>query len=148
MQKFEIDGYNDNNILYIWKNKAVEIKKNKKGRYEITTSTFKEIKDARHFNSSKKEKETFKSPFEALFIADCLMRDLSKEDNHQNKIEQEVKKIINKLETKFKDGVPLDKIIKETEASNINKDKLNIIIKRLKYAGEIYEPKRNCIRLI
>ncbi len=59
-----------------------------------------------------------------------------------------VKEIINELDVKFKKEIPFAEIIKEAESKNINKDKLEEVIEKLKRAGEVYEPKRDFLQKI
>lgn len=59
-----------------------------------------------------------------------------------------VKEIINELDVKFRKEIPFNEIIKEAETKNINKEKLEEVIEKLKRAGEIYEPKRDFIQKI
>ncbi len=59
-----------------------------------------------------------------------------------------IKEIINELEKKFGEEIPIKDIIEEASARGMSQDKAEDAIERLKRQGDIYEPKRGFIQKV
>ncbi|MBR9690993.1 minichromosome maintenance protein MCM [Candidatus Woesearchaeota archaeon] len=57
-----------------------------------------------------------------------------------------VKEIINDLESSIGKSIPIDEIIRSAEAKEIEREKVEEVIEKLKRAGDIFEPKRGTIQ--
>ncbi len=56
-----------------------------------------------------------------------------------------IKEIISQLEGEFKNGIPVEEILKVAEDKGINKEKAEETLEKLKRSGDIYEPKPGVI---
>ena len=59
-----------------------------------------------------------------------------------------VKEIISELENRMGKTIPIDDIVKEAREREINEDKVEEVIERLKRSGDLFEPRRGLVQRI